>query len=162
MPAYSKDTHRALPYRELVAAGANVCLGTDGCASNNNLDLFEEAKIAALLQKFFWNDPTVLPASEALAMATANGAKALGFGAGILAAGAPADIILVSTGIPCNTPLHNAASNLVYACSGSAVETAICNGRVLMFDREIPGEEAILKGAAGAAARLVKRVQIAP
>jgi 5-methylthioadenosine/S-adenosylhomocysteine deaminase len=152
-------THRAMPCRELSRAGANVCIGTDGCASNNNLDLFEEIKIAALLQKFFWNDPTVLPAPEALRMATANGAQALGFGAGTLAAGAPADLILVSTRTPANTPLHNAASNLVYACSGSAVETTICNGRVLMFDREIPGEEAILNEAAGAAALLVKRAQ---
>ena len=152
-------THRALPYRELVAAGANVCLGTDGCASNNNLDLFEEMKIAALLQKFFWNDPTVLAAPEALGMATANGAKALGFGDGALVAGAPADLILVTTRTPANTPLHNAASNLVYACSGSAVETTICNGRVLMFDREIPGEEKVLAEAAGAAARLVRRAQ---
>ena len=152
-------THRALPCRELSRAGANVCIGTDGCASNNNLDLFEEVKIAALLQKFFWNDPTVLPAPEALRMATVNGAKALGFGPGSLAAGAPADLILVSTHTPANTPLHNVASNLVYACSGSAVETTICNGRVLMFDREIPGEEAILKEAAGAAALLVKRAQ---
>ncbi len=61
-------TNRAMPYHWLTSAGANVCLGTDGCASNNNLDMFEEMKTAALLQKFFWNDPTVLPAPEALAM----------------------------------------------------------------------------------------------
>jgi 5-methylthioadenosine/S-adenosylhomocysteine deaminase len=152
-------THRAMPYPQLAAARANVCIGTDGCASNNNLDLFEEIKIAALLQKFFWNDPTILPAPDALAMATANGAKALGFGAGILTAGAPADIVLVANRAPCNTPLHNAASNLVYSCNGAAVETTICNGRVLMSDREIPGEEAVLKEAAGAAERLVKRAQ---
>jgi len=152
-------THRALPYRELVRAGANVCLGTDGCASNNSLDLFGEVKSAALLQKFFWNDPTILPAPAALAMATVNGAKALGFGTGTLAAGAPADIILVSTLTPCNTPLHNAASNLVYACNGAAVETTICNGRVLMLDREIPGEAEIIRNAAHAAAGLVKRAQ---
>ncbi|HVP96877.1 amidohydrolase family protein [Methanoregula sp.] len=152
-------THRALPYRELVHAGANVCLGTDGCASNNNLDLFEEMKIAALLQKFFWNDPTILAAPAALAMATTNGAKALGFGAGTLTAGAPADLILVSNRIPCNTPLHNAASNLVYACSGAAVETTICAGRVLMLEHEIPGEAEILAGASQAAAQLVKRAQ---
>src|SRR5208337_4191647 len=152
-------THRALPYPQLVAAGTNVCIGTDGCASNNNLDLFGEVKSAALLQKFFWNDPTILPAPAALAMATVNGAKALGFGTGTLAAGAPADIILVSTLTPCNTPLHNAASNLVYACNGAAVETTICNGRVLMLDREIPGEAEIIRNAAHAAAGLVKRAQ---
>ena len=155
-------THRALPYRELVAAGANVCLGTDGCASNNNLDLFEEMKIAALLQKFFWNDPTILPAPAALAMATANGARALGLGAGTLAAGAPADLIIVSASTPCNTPLHNAASNLVYACGGAAVETTVCAGQVLMLEHEIPGEAEVLAGASRAAADLVKRAQSTP
>ena len=152
-------THRALPYPKLAAAGANVCLGTDGCASNNSLDLFGEVKCAALLQKFFWNDPTILPAPAALEMVTGNGAKALGFGTGTLATGAPADIILVSTLTPCNTPLHNAASNLVYSCSGAAVRTTICNGRVLMLDREIPGEPDVLKNAARSAAGLVKRAQ---
>ncbi|WP_321508710.1 amidohydrolase family protein [uncultured Methanoregula sp.] len=154
-------TNRAMPYATLAAAGANTCLGTDGCASNNNLDMFEEAKTAALLQKFFWNNPTVLPAAEALQMATANGAKALGFGTGSLAVGAPADIVLVSTRAACNIPLHNATSNLVYACSGGAVETTICDGMVLMLNREIPGEEKILTGAASAAEDLVKRAQSA-
>lgn len=152
-------THRALPYQSLKTAGANVCLGTDGCASNNNLDMFEEAKTAALLQKFFWNDPTILPAPEALAMATTAGAKALGFGTDRLVTGSPADLVLVSTRIACNTPLHNASSNLVYSCSGAAVETTICNGRVLMLNREVPDEQAILTGAATAAHALVKRAQ---
>ncbi|MGA2121364.1 MAG: amidohydrolase family protein [Methanoregula sp.] len=154
-------TNRAMPYPWLSAAGTNVCLGTDGCASNNNLDMFEEAKTAALLQKFFWNNPTILPAPEALAMATANGAKALGFPTGRLAAGAPADLVLVSTRTACNTPLHNATSNLVYACSGGSVETTICNGRVLMLNCEIPGEQDVLNGAAAAARALVKRSQSA-
>ncbi len=154
-------TNRAMPYRALSDAGANPCLGTDGCASNNNLDMFEEVKIAALLQKFYWNSPTLLPAPEALAMATANGAKALGFGTGTLRIGAPADIILVAARSACNTPLHNATSNLVYSCSGGSVGTTICNGRVLMLDHEIPGEKEILSGAAAAALDLVKRAQSA-
>lgn len=152
-------THRAMPYQELLSAGANPCLGTDGCASNNNLDMFEEVKIAALLQKFFWNNPTLLPAQEALRMATANGAKALGLPTGRLAAGTPADIILVSNRDACNIPLHNATSNLVYACNGGSVETTICNGRVLMLDRGIPNEAEVLNGAAEAAFGLVKRAQ---
>ena len=152
-------TNRAMPIRQLTAAGANVCLGTDGCASNNNLDMFEEMKTAALLQKFFWNDPTVLPAPAALAMATTNGAKALGFGTGTLAVGAPADIVLVSARTACNIPLHNATSNLVYSCNGAAVETTICDGRVLMLNREIPNEDEILAGAAKAAQELVGRSQ---
>ena len=154
-------TNRAMPYHWLSQAGVNVCLGTDGCASNNNLDMFEEAKTAALLQKFSWNNPTLLPAHEALAMATVNGAKGLGLATGTLVAGVPADIILVSTRTACNTPLHNATSNLVYSCSGGAVETTICDGRVLMLDREVPGEEQILSKAATAAQELVRRAQSA-
>ncbi len=152
-------TNRAMPCHWLKQAGANACLGTDGCASNNNLDMFEEAKTAALLQKFFWNNPTLLPAHEALAMATTNGAKGLGLATGTLAPGTPADIILVSTRTACNTPLHSAISNLVYSCGGAAVETTICDGRVLMLGREVPGEEQILAGAAKAAQELVRRAQ---
>jgi len=152
-------THRAMPYPWLSAAGVNVCLGTDGCASNNNLDLFEEAKIAALLQKFFWNDPTILPAHEALAMATAHGAEALGFGTGRLAVGAAADIVLINTRRICNTPLHNVTSNLVYSCNGGAVETTICDGKVLMLEGDIPGEAAIRESAARAAYDLVGRAR---
>ncbi|MFA5268491.1 MAG: amidohydrolase family protein [Methanoregula sp.] len=154
-------TNRAMPYHWLNPAGVNTCLGTDGCASNNNLDMFEEAKTAALLQKFSWNNPTLLPAHEALAMATVNGAKGLGLATGMLVAGAPADLILVSARTACNTPLHNATSNLVYSCSGGAVETTICDGRVLMLDREVPGEEQILSEATKAAQELVRRAQSA-
>lgn len=150
-------TNRAMPYQLLTSAGANVCLGTDGCASNNNLDMFEEVKTAALLQKFFWNDPTVLPAHEALAMAGPNGARALGLGTGTLVAGAPADIILISQRTACNTPLHNQTSNLVYSCSGASVTTTICNGRVLMHERHVLNETEILRGSSDAAAQLVRR-----
>jgi 5-methylthioadenosine/S-adenosylhomocysteine deaminase len=155
-------TNRAIPYHWLTAAGANPCLGTDGCASNNNLDMFEEAKTAALLQKFFWNNPTQLPAPEALRMASTNGAKALGLATGSLAIGSPADIILISTRSSRNTPLHNITSNLVYSCSGASVETTICDGRVLMLEREVPGEEQVLAGAAKAAYDLVTRAQAPP
>ena len=148
---------RALPYPWLRDAGVNVTLGTDGCASNNNLDLFEEMKTAALLQKFYWNSQTILPAPEALYMATAAGARALGLGNGTLAPGQPADIILLDRYAVCNTPLHNPASNLVYSCSGSAVRTVICHGEVLMQDRIIPGEEEVIRRASAAAADLVRR-----
>ena len=152
-------TNRAMPYPHLFAAGVNVCLGTDGCASNNNLDLFEEVKTAALLQKFYWNNPTILPAHDALLLATENGGTALGFGTGKLSVGTPADIVLVSTHTACNTPLHNADSNLVYSCNGGAVETTVCDGKVLMLEREIPGEAAIREHAARAAHELVNRAR---
>ena len=152
-------TNRAMPCHWLSRAGANVCLGTDGAASNNNLDMFKEARTAALLQKFFWNTPTILPAPEALAMATEHGAKALGFGTGKLAAGTPADIVLVTTRTACNTPLHNASSNLVYSCNSGIVETTICDGKVLMLEQEIPGQDEILLRAARAAQELVLRAQ---
>jgi len=150
-------TNRALPYHWLSAAGANVCLGTDGCASNNNLDMLEEVKTAALLQKFYWNDPTLLPAPAALSMATVHGAQALGLGSGTIRPGAPADIILLSARTVCNTPLHNAASNIVYSCSGASVRTTICDGRILMLDARVPGEQEILAGAQKAASDLVRR-----
>jgi 5-methylthioadenosine/S-adenosylhomocysteine deaminase len=150
-------TGRALPYQHLAAAGANICLGTDGCASNNNLDMFEAMKTASLLQKFFWNDPTLLPAPEALTMATSAGARALGCGTGMLAVGAPADLILVTAGTACNTPMHNMVSNIVYSCSGSAVETVLCNGKVVMLEREVPHEKEILLGSRQAASGLVHR-----
>ncbi|MFY9800402.1 MAG: amidohydrolase family protein [Methanoregula sp.] len=152
-------TNRAMPYPDLSCAGVNVCLGTDGSASNNNLDMFEEMKTAALLQKFYWNNPTILPAHDALSLATENGGKALGFGTGKLSVGAPADIILVSTHTACNTPLHNFASNIVYSCNGGAVETTICDGKVLMLEHEIPEEAAIRENAARAAYELVNRAR---
>jgi 5-methylthioadenosine/S-adenosylhomocysteine deaminase len=150
-------TNRAMPYHWLKEAGVNVCLGTDGCASNNNLDMFEEMKAAALLQKFYWNNPTLLPAPEALLMATAAGSRALGFGSGTLAAGAPADIILVSADSACNVPIHNPTSNIVYSCSGPSVKTVLCSGKVLMLERTVPHEKEILAGAQDAASRLVQR-----
>ncbi|MBN2735136.1 MAG: amidohydrolase family protein [Methanomicrobiaceae archaeon] len=149
--------NRAMPYQELLNCGANVTLGTDGCSSNNNLDILEEMKTAAILQKFFWNSDTMLPAHEAIIMATESGKKALGFGNGKLAVGECADIVLLKTNIPCMTPLYNAESNIVYSAGSNAVDTVICNGRVLMHDGYIPGEEEVLEKASETAFSLVKR-----
>ncbi|WP_332449724.1 amidohydrolase family protein [Methanoculleus sp.] len=151
--------NRAMPYHWLRSSGANVSLGTDGCSSNNNLDMLEEMKFAALLQKFAWNSPTLLPAGEAVTMATAAGARALGTGPGTLTVGAPADIALLDARAVCTTPLYHADSNLVYACNGSAVMTVLCGGRVLMHEREVPGEEEIVREAAAAARSLVGRAE---
>ena len=149
--------NRAMPYHWLREAGVNVSLGTDGCSSNNNLDMFEEMKTGALLQKFYWNSPTLLPATEMLAIATSGGARALGIGSGTITPGTPADLILLDRHAPCNTPMHQIPSNAVYSCNGSAVTTVICQGRVLMLDRHIPGEEEVISRASAVAADLVKR-----
>jgi len=149
--------NRAMPYHWLKSSGANVCLGTDGCASNNSLDLLEEMKFAALLQKFAWNSQTLLPAHEAIAMATSAGAQALDTGPGTLTVGAPADVVLLNARATCNTPLHNTDSNTVYACNGGAVMTVLCQGRVLMHERVVPGEAEIIREAVAAAQALVGR-----
>ena len=153
-------TGRAMPYPALRAAGAHVALATDGCSSNNNLDLLEEMKVAAIGQKFFWNQDTILPAGEALEMATAGGARALGIPGGELAVGKAGDIVLIRTDHPSMVPLHNPVSNLVYAASGGLVSTVICAGRVLMHNGVIPGEEEILIRATERAAGLLSRAGI--
>lgn len=150
-------TGRAMPYPALRSAGVNVALATDGCSSNNNLDMIEEMKIAAIGQKFFWKQDTLLPAEDAFSMATSCGAKALGIPGGSLTVGQPADIVLVSLNHPSMVPLHNPVSNLVYAASGGLVSTVLCNGSVLMHEGMIPEEEKILAGAADCAARLLGR-----
>jgi len=148
---------RAMPYHWLKAAGARVSLGTDGCSSNNNLDLIEEMKFAALLQKYSWNSSILLPAHEAITLATSAGARALRTGGGSLSLGMAADLILLDTRTPPMVPLHNAESNIVYAASGCTVDTVLCNGAVLMHERSIPGEKEILSEAQRSAAGLVER-----
>ncbi|HJK02043.1 MAG TPA: amidohydrolase [Methanocorpusculum sp.] len=147
---------KALPYPEMKSADINVALGTDGASSNNNLDMFSEMKIAALLQKFIWNDPTIMPADEILTIASHNGAKALGLNAGIIAPGYLADIILVGRN-PMNVPTFSSTSNAVYATCGLAVDTTICNGTVLMHEGYIPGADEIIKKSEEIAIELVKR-----
>jgi len=137
-------------------AGVRVVLGTDGVASNNNLDLLEEVKLAALLQKHRTRDATVLPAAEALELVTTAPAELLGSGSGTLVEGEPADLLLLDLSGPATRPGHDLASDLVYAANGSVVHTTICDGRVLMHDRrlEVSDEDAIVAHAMEAAARL--------
>ncbi len=117
-------------------AGLNVSIGTDGAASNNNLDMLEEMRLAALLAKV--NDPTALPAQEALAMATRAGACALGFAdVGALQEGHRADIVLLDMQSVSWLPGFNPVSDLVYAASSTDVETVIIDGEIVMEQREI-------------------------
>lgn len=141
------------------AAGLRVVLGTDGPASNNNLDMIEEMKIAALIQKHRSGDATCLPAAEALALATTSAAEAFGLGSGRIEPGAPADLMLVDLAHPSTQPVHDPVSALVYAASGRAVHTTICDGRVLMHDRvvEVADEREVVGEAVRAARGLVER-----
>ncbi len=148
------------PYREAREAGLRVALGTDGAGSNNNLDMIEEMKIAALVQKHRSGDPTCLPAREALHLATAAPAEAFGLGSGRIEVGAPADLMLVDFRAPATQPVHDPVSNLVYAANASSVHTTICDGEVLMYDRvvEVVDEEEVIRAAVAATRDLFDRV----
>jgi 5-methylthioadenosine/S-adenosylhomocysteine deaminase len=146
---------------DLLEAGLTVGFGTDGPASNNNLDLLQTAKIGALLQKQHYHDPTVLPASTVLRMATIDGARALGLeeSIGSLEVGKKADIILVNLEEPHLTPIHDPYANIVYSASGSDVDTVIINGEVVMENREVKtlDEAEILEKAEKTAQDLLPR-----
>jgi 5-methylthioadenosine/S-adenosylhomocysteine deaminase len=122
-----------------LAAGVALGLGTDGAASNNDLDMFEAMRQASFLAKHASHDPTAVPAQVALDMATIGGARALGMDKmiGSLEAGKRADVITVSISAARQTPLYNVVSHLVYATRGDDVRTTIVNGKVLMKDRAV-------------------------
>jgi len=127
------------PIPGLLKEGICVGLGTDGCASNNNLDLFQEMDTAAKLHKVNAFDPTVLDSTTALRMCTIEAARALGLEGitGSLEVGKKADIIVLDTKKPHLTPMYNPASHLVYSARGSDVITTIINGEVVMEDRRL-------------------------
>ena len=120
------------PYKMLHEAGCRITLGTDGDSSNNNLDMREEMKFAALLAKVSSGDPEVLPAAEALEMATRSGAEAFGLDAGVIREGALADALLVRLDDPRMQPCHNLISNWVYAAGSRCIDSVICNGNIVM------------------------------
>lgn len=127
------------PLADYAAAGVAVGLGTDGAASNNDLDMFEAMRQAAFLQKVVRNDPTATPAAQVLDMATRQGAAAIGMGdrLGRLTPGRRADVIVVDTTAPHLQPMFDPVAQLVYAAKASDVRTTIVNGRVLMHDRVV-------------------------
>ncbi|MFI5177718.1 MAG: amidohydrolase family protein [Vicinamibacterales bacterium] len=122
-----------------LAAGMRAGLGTDGAASNNDLDMFEAMRVAALLQKVATMDPRTLPARQALELATRRGAEALGLGAvtGSLEAGKQADVITVTMDGARQTPMYDAMSHLVYVTRGDDVRTTVVAGHVLMRDGQV-------------------------
>ncbi|HET6460494.1 MAG TPA: amidohydrolase [Syntrophales bacterium] len=127
------------PVPEMIRAGVTVGLGTDGCASNNNLDMFQEMDTAAKLHKVAKLDPTVMDAKTVVRMATCEGAKALGMEniVGSLKPGMKADIIIINLNKPHLTPLYNEYSHIVYSMNGADVDTVLINGKVVMKNRKL-------------------------
>ena len=127
------------PVKKMLDAGVNVCMGTDGCGSNNSLNMFQEMNAAALVYKGANRQAQCVDAAEVLTMATVNGAKAIGHEGelGEIREGAIADLILVNLNEPQFIPANNIVSGLVYSSKGSEVETVIVDGKVLMEDRKL-------------------------
>ena len=146
-----------MPYNAMREAGILVSLGTDGPASNNNLDMLESMKFAGLLQKLTSGDPTVAPAAEVFEMGTLGGARTLGLDSGLIEEGRLADIALIDLRRPELNPPHDLKSLLVYSAHGNVVDTVICDGQVLMKGRKVPGESEIVRKASEAGRALASR-----
>ena len=132
---------------ELRDAGANVCIGTDGCASSNNLDMLEAMKTTALLQKAWREDPGAMPLEELLAAGTRNGAKALGIPAGEIREGCIADILIVDTDSSFFLSPGSFLANFIYSAHSDCIDSVIAGGRFVMRSRKIAGEKDLLKEA---------------
>jgi 5-methylthioadenosine/S-adenosylhomocysteine deaminase len=149
------------PVQQLLDNGVNVSLGTDGAASNNNLNLFEEMHLAALLQKWLRRDAEALPAREVLRMATIRGARALGLDAelGSLEVGKQADVIVIDAAQPHLAPRHDPVALLVYSAQAADVRTVIVAGRILMDERVLLtlDEQSLLAAATAQTQSLLQR-----
>lgn len=145
----------AFRYEEMKKRGIRVGLGTDGCSSSNNLDMFTAMRLASFLGKVWRFDSTAVKADDIFASSTSIGADILGIDAGIIAEGKLADLCLVDLNRPEMVPVHNLTSNLVYSASGAFVDTVICDGRILMQNGYVEGEEEIIRSARLVAERLI-------
>ena len=151
------------PVQALLDNGINVSLGTDGAASNNNLNLFEEMHLAALLQKWLRHDAEALPARQVLRMATIHGAKALGLDAeiGSLEVGKQADLIMIDAAQPHLAPRHDPVALLVYSAQAADVCTVLVAGRILLENGTLTtlDEASLLAEAAEQTRRLHRRAE---
>lgn len=134
-------------YKELRDAGANVCIGTDGCASSNNLDMLEAMKTSAIVQKAWRSDTKALPLGELFSLATTNGAKALSLDGGAIAEGKLADISIVDTDNTFFLSPGPFLANLVYSAHSDCIDSVIAGGRFVMKNRVVEGEREILDNA---------------
>lgn len=144
-------------FNEMRRAGILVGLGTDGCSSSNNLDMVEAMKLASLLGKVWRKDPEAVAANEIFQSATENGAAIANLKAGKIAEGYLADLSLVDLNMPAFIPNFNFISNLVYAANGNCIDTVICDGKILMQNKKVSGEDEIMERAAQIAYNLIKR-----
>ncbi|MFK5605485.1 amidohydrolase [Haloferax volcanii] len=148
------------PVQKLLDAGVTVGLGTDGAASNNDLDMFDEMRDAAMLGKLAAEDASAVAAPDVVRMATAGSAAAVDLPGGALEVGGAADLAVVDLDAPHLTPANDLVSHLAYAARGSDVRHTVCDGRVLMRDREVLtlDEDAVMARAREAVASLRERV----
>ena len=134
-------------YEELKKAGANICLGTDGASSSNNLDMLETMKTSALFQKAWGKDPSAMPLHELMDAATVNGARALGLETGEVREGAIADLSIVDIDNSYFLSPGSFLANLIYTAHSDTISSVIAQGKFVMRDRKVDGEEEILAGA---------------
>ena len=142
-------------HNALKAAGANICLGTDGASSSNNLDMLETMKTSALFQKAWENDPSAMPLQDLMDSATVNGARALGLDTGVIREGAIADLSIVDIDNVYFLSPGSFLANLVYAAHSDTISSVIASGRFVMRDRVVPGEAEILTEAR----KVLKQIQ---
>ncbi len=148
----------AFPYEGYKKRGVKVGLGTDGCSSSNNLDMFIAMKLASLLGKAWRYDSTAVKSNDIFASATSVGGDILGLNTGRIEEGALADLSLIDLSRPELVPMNNLCSNLVYSTSGACVDTFIVDGKILMEHGHVEGEEEIIAEAKALAERLIPKI----
>ena len=127
-----KSGNGAAPLAKMLEKDINVCIGTDGAASNNSLNMFSEMKMLAFINKAIERDPEAVSAFDVFAAATSGGAKALGLKCGVIAMGRPADLVVIDIDKPQFYPRNNLIAALVYSANGSEAETVIVDGKIIL------------------------------
>ena len=145
--AVARVVNLAAALKELQEAGANVCLGTDGAASSNTVDMLEHMKNSAMVQKAWRKDPAALPLNDLLSSATVNGARALGINTGEIKEGKLADLSLIDLGGTAFISPAPTLANLVYAAHSDVITDVMAGGKWIMRDRTVPNEAEILHEA---------------